>query len=89
LDYDVQFGLIEWVFPKRTPFIQDCLNHLKDSFGIESLVPFAINDEQSKEKPTKYACFLIDGVNNDKVVTLYPFGTADTLCQQEYENVWD
>ena len=89
LDYDVQFGLIEWIFPREKSFIQDSLNHLKDSFGIENLVPFAINDEQSKEKFTKYACFLIDGLNNDKVVTIYPFGTADTLCQQEYENVWD
>ena len=89
LEYDDQFCLIEWIFPRGIPFIQDSLNHLKDSFGIENLVPFAINDEQSKEKSTKYACFLIDGLNNDKVVTIYPFGTADTLCQLEYEDVWD
>lgn len=89
LDYNLQFCLIKWEFPKGEQFTLYCLNHLKDSFGIENLVPFAMNGEQGKEKSTKYACFLIDGVNNDKVVTIYPFGTADTLCQQEYEDVWD
>lgn len=89
LEYDNLFGLIEWIFPKEIPFIQDCLCHLRDSFGIENLVPFAMNGEQGKEKSTKYACFLIDGINNDKVVTIHPFGTADTLCRQEYGDVWD
>lgn len=87
LDYDVAFGLTGWMFPKGRLFIQDCLSHLKTAFGIEDLVPFAVNGEKNKQE--KHACFLIDGKSNDKVVTIHPSGTLDTICRQEYENVWD
>lgn len=87
LEYDGLFDLIRWVFPKGAPFIQDCLSHLKAALGIENLVPFATNGEKGEDE--KYACFLIDGTNNNKVVTIHPFGTLGTICQQKYEDVWD
>lgn len=32
---------------------------------------------------------MIDGTNNNKVVTIHPFGTLGTIFQQKYEDVWD
>lgn len=87
LDYDEQFSLIMWKFPKGILFIQNCLNHLIAALDIENLVPFATNGEKGADE--KYACFLIDDTNNNKVVTIHPFGTLDTICQHEYEDVWD
>ena len=76
-----------WFFPKGSFFIREELNRFQRAYGISNLIPFASNNEDGNEEPTEYACFLIDGINNSKVVTICPFGSADNFCQDEYEDI--
>jgi hypothetical protein len=87
LGYDAMVGVMGWEFPKGKQFIQDNLNYLKKTFGVDNLVPFAMDGNNGKEEPSEYACFLIDGINNNKVVTVRPFGSAEKFYLDEYEDI--
>ena len=85
--YDDMVGILGWEFPKGRVFIQEQLDYLKKNFNVDNLVPFAINGNHEREEPTEYACFLIDGVNNNKVVTVRPFESAENFYLDEYEDI--
>ena len=87
LEYDGIVGLIGWSFPKGKSFIKGALEYLRKSFDVNNLVPFAIDDIGDGKEPTQYACFLIDGIKNDKVITVYPFGSKETFYQEEYDDI--
>ena len=87
LGYDVMVGVLGWEFPKGKVFIQEQLDYLKKAFNVDNLVPFAMNGNHGKEEPTEYACFLMDGINNNKVVTVRPFGAAENFYLDEYEDI--
>lgn len=86
LGYDEIVGIIGWEFPKGRDFIQEQLDYMKE-INIYNLVPFAMNGNHGKEEPSKYACFLIDGINNSKVVTVCPFSSANNFYQEEYGDI--
>ncbi len=85
--YDVMVGILGWEFPKGKEFIQEQLEYLKKSYNIDNLVPFAMDGNHGKEEPTEYACFLIDGINNNKVVTVCPFDSSENFYQEEYNDI--
>lgn len=76
-----------WFFPKGSSFIKEELNYFQKAFGVSNLIPFACDKEDGHEEPTEYACFLIDGINNNKVVTVRPFGPAEDFYLGEYEDI--
>lgn len=87
LEYDGIVGLIGWSFPKGKTFITDALQYLKTTFDVNNLVPFAVNVIDDEKEPTQYACFLIDGIKNDKVITVYLFGPKESFHKGEYNDI--
>lgn len=86
-EYDGVIGMIGWSFPKGESFIKESLAYLKTTFDVNNLVPFAIDVIDDEKEPTQYACFLIDGIKNDKVITVYPFGSKETFYKGEYDDI--
>ena len=74
----------KWYFPKGKNFIKEQLEYLKKQFNECNLVPFAMDEEA-----TEYACFVIDGKNNNKIRIIYPFGSQEDFYQQEYKDIND
>ena len=74
----------KWYFPKGKKFIKEQLEYLKQQFNEYNLVPFAMNEEA-----TEYACFVIDGKSNNKIRTVYPFGSKEDFYQEEYIDIND
>lgn len=87
LDFEELLGFIGWKFPKGKHFIQDSLKFLKGEFGIDNLLPFGIDEEEGNELPREYACLLIDGITNSKVVTIHPSEGMENVYQKEYQNI--
>lgn len=87
MEYDIKAISYGWSFPKGKSFIKGVLEYLRKSFDVNNLVPFAIDDIGDGKEPTQYACFLIDGIKNDKVITVYPFGSKETFYQEEYDDI--
>ena len=87
LDFEELLGFIGWKFPKGKHFIQDSLKFLKGEFGIDNLLPFGIDEEEGNELPREYACLLIDGITNSKVVTIHPSEGMENVCQKEYQDI--
>ena len=73
-----------WQFPKGKNYLKEELDYLKLHFNEMKLIPFAMDAEA-----TKYACFIIDGKNNNRIKVVYPFGNKETFYQKEYENIND
>lgn len=86
-EYDGFIGIIGWSFPKGESFIKESLEYLKTTFEVNNLVPFAVDVIDDEKEPTQYACFLIDGIKNDKVVTVFPFGPKENFYQEEYNDI--
>ena len=63
------------------------MKNLKKDFVVNNLVPFAIDVVSDEKEPTRYACFLIDGITNNKVVTVNPFGSKEAFYQKEYDDI--
>lgn len=89
MEYDIKSTSYGWWFPKGKSFIQDALEFLQNTHGVKDLIPFAENGYDDNEEVYEYACFCVDGMNNDKVVTVWPFGSTETFLQKEYKDICD
>lgn len=89
IEYDSTVPLHGWWFPKGKSYIQDVLDFLHKAHGVNDLIPFAENGWDGNEEVYEYACFLVDGVSDNKVVTVWPFGSTETFRQKEYKDISD
>lgn len=89
MEYDKRATSYGWWFPKGKSFVQDALDFLQNTHGVKDLIPFAENGYDGNEEVYEYACFCVDGMNNNKVVTVWPFGTTETFRQKEYKDISD
>lgn len=89
MEYDKRATSYGWWFPKGKSFIQDALDFLQNTHGVKNLIPFAANGYDGNEEVYEYACFCVDGMNNNKVVTVWPFGSTETFLQKEYKDICD
>jgi len=88
MEYDGIICILDWSFPKGKTVITDAIEYLRRRFDVNNLVPFAIDTVDKDEKePTEFACFLIDGDNSHKVITIRPFGPLESFYLKEYNDI--
>lgn len=89
VEYDSKVYSFNWCFPKGVPFLKDQLSFLQKTHGVNKLIPFAMNNADGNAEPYEYACFIIDGIGNNRIKIIWPFGNHDSFFQKEYEDIND
>lgn len=89
VEYDSKVHLYNWYFPKGGAFLKDQLAFLQKAHEVNNLIPFAMNNADGNEDSFEYACFIIDGAGNNRIMTIRPFSTHKSFFQEEYRDIKD